>query len=71
MPIWLLWIGKRFGHWLIYIIFTAIIGWVFYAGLIRPITKPNPSTQMKAETIINNSYNCKALIGWGCGRCSK
>ena len=40
------------------------IAWIVYAGLIRPVTKPNPSTQQKAETIVN--YNSQPKATFGC-----
>lgn len=51
---------------LIIIGLPALALWGVYVTAIRPHTKPNPTTQQKAETIINNNYNCKSLIGWGC-----
>jgi purine-cytosine permease-like protein len=54
------------GHWLVYLLLTAGVLWAVYVAFIRPHTKPNPTTSEKAETIIHNTYNCKALIGWGC-----
>lgn len=30
------------------------VGWIFYAGLIRPTTKPNPSTIQQGQ---NDNYN--------------
>ncbi len=33
------------------------IGWAIYAGIIRPVTKPNASTSQKAEAITNNYIN--------------
>jgi flagellar biosynthesis/type III secretory pathway M-ring protein FliF/YscJ len=35
----------------------AGIAWAVYAGIIRPITKPNASTSQKAEAITNNYIN--------------
>ena len=45
-----------------------ILAWIFYAGLIRPTTKPNPSTAQEAQMIINNNYNPRITFGcahWG------
>jgi hypothetical protein len=61
-------IGKWVGHWLVYFALSAIVLWGLYAGLIRPVTKPNPSTKQEATTIYNNTYNCKALLNFGCGK---
>jgi len=38
-------LGRWLGHWLVYVILTAGVVWVVYAGMIRPITKPNPTQQ--------------------------
>ena len=37
----------------------AGLGWAVYAGIIRPTTKPNPSTatSQKADAITNNYIN--------------
>jgi hypothetical protein len=42
------------------------LAWIVYAGLIRPTTKPNPSTTQKADTIVN--YNITARQSFGCSR---
>jgi hypothetical protein len=42
------------------------IAWAIYAGIIRPVTKPNPSTTQSGETI-NNYYNTPR-ISFGCAR---
>jgi len=54
------------GKWVGGILGGLIIGWIFYAGLIRPVTKPNPSTTQSGETI-NNYYNTPR-ISFGCAR---
>lgn len=59
---------KWLGHWIVYFLLSAVVLWGLYAGIIRPVLKPNPSTKQEATTIYNNTYNCKALIGWGCGK---
>jgi len=64
MPIWLIWIGKRVGHWIVYLIMSAIVGWIVYAGLIRPTTKPTPTTKQEAESIVN--YNYSPRVSFGC-----
>ena len=38
--------------------------WIVYAGLIRPTTKPNPTTKQEAQTIVN--YNYYPRISFGC-----
>ena len=48
------------------------LGWAIYAGIIRPVTKPNPSTTQNAEKIDNiYYYPIKKVFGfgfnlWGC-----
>lgn len=54
--------------WAIGVIGGLAIAWAVYAGIIRPITKPNPSTQQKAETIYNytiqprHTFGCSAFL---------
>ena len=69
MPIWLKWLGQRVAHYVIYLIITIFLGWCVYVTIIKPHTKPTPTTEQKAQTIENftYNYNCKALIGFGCG----
>ena len=40
------------------------LAWAIYAGIIRPTTKPNPSTTQEAQTIIN--YNVAPKQTFGC-----
>ena len=40
------------------------LAWIVYAGLIRPTTKPNPSTTNQADEIIN--YYNQPRISFGC-----
>lgn len=42
------------------------IAWAIYAGIIRPVTKPNPSTTQSGEII--NNYNNTPRISFGCAR---
>jgi len=35
-------------------VILATAGWIFYAGLIRPTTKPNPSTKQEGT---RDNYN--------------
>jgi hypothetical protein len=35
----------------------AGLGWAVYAGVIRPVTKPNPTTTYKAENLYKYDYN--------------
>jgi hypothetical protein len=62
MPIWLAPIAKWLGHWMVYFLLSAIVGWGLYAGLIRPVTKPNPSQQQTATNI----YNLTPKQNFGC-----
>jgi hypothetical protein len=40
------------------------LAWAIYAGILRPVLKPNPSTTQKAEEIINYNYpNPKVVFG--------
>jgi hypothetical protein len=41
------------------------IAWAVYAGVIRPVTKPNPNTTQSAETIINHNYGTPKVY-FGC-----
>jgi hypothetical protein len=43
---------------------VGLIGWGLYAGLIRPTTKPNPSTAQQADNIVN--YNYSPRVSFGC-----
>jgi len=63
----LLKVGRWLGHWLIYVALTALVGWSVYVAVIRPHTKPTPTTSEKAETIVHNNYDCKGLFVIGCG----
>ena len=40
------------------------IAWTIYAGVIRPVTKPNPSTRQEAQTI--NNFHNTPRISFGC-----
>lgn len=45
-----------------------VIAWAIYAGIIRPVTKPNPTTTQTGENI-NNYYNTPR-ISFGCAKWS-
>ena len=65
------WLAKNFSRFIgvmVYVLIFAGIGWSIYVTVVRPHTKPTPSTTQSAVTIVNNTYNCKALIGWGIGK---
>ena len=40
-----------------------VITWAVYAGIIRPTTKPNPSTTQNAGNITNYTYNPRLTFG--------
>ena len=40
------------------------IAWAVYAGIIRPVTKPNPSTAQQAQFIVN--YTIQPRQSFGC-----
>jgi hypothetical protein len=39
------------------------LAWSIYAGIIRPTTKPNPTTTQAATTIVNHNSSPKATFG--------
>jgi len=56
-----IWIAKL----LAVIIILGTSAWIFYAGLIRPTTKPNPSTQQLGAKD-NYSYTIAPKQTFGC-----
>ncbi len=45
------------------------VGWAIYAGIIRPITKPNPNESQHAGTITNYNYTFEPhQTFFGCAR---
>ena len=50
--------------WVLGAVGGLAIAWAIYAGIIRPITKPNPSTAQKADTIYN--YYNQPRVSFGC-----
>lgn len=42
------------------------LAWSIYAGIIRPTTKPNPSTAQAADNISNYVYNVTPKSTFGC-----
>jgi hypothetical protein len=65
MPVWLTWLGTRLVHWLIYAAITALVGWCVYVTIIRPHTKPNPTTSQNAAEIVNYQ---QPKVMFGCMR---
>ena len=55
------------GKWIGGILGGLVIAWIFYAGLIRPTTKPTPTTKQEAVTIINHNYSTPK-VSFGCMR---
>jgi hypothetical protein len=55
--------------WVMGVVLGLGLAWAIYAGIIRPITKPNPSTTQKAEQISNYNYNSR--LSFGCIRIDK
>ena len=52
-------VGKGAWHWVMrtFSVLAVIgLGWAVYAGIIRPVTKPNPTTTQHADSITNPSY---------------
>lgn len=54
---------KRTASVITTLLVIAGIAWAIYAGIIRPVTKPNPTTTQKAEQITN--YNVRPS-SFGC-----
>ena len=42
------------------------LAWAVYAGIIRPTTKPNPTTTQQATQITNHYNNPKSTFGCSC-----
>jgi hypothetical protein len=57
-------LGSKIGHWLVYFLLSVVVIWGLYAGLIRPTTKPNPTTTVQSGGVVNN---IKVGFG-GCAR---
>jgi len=56
------------GKWIGGTLAGLALAWIFYAGLIRPTTKPNPSTSQEAQNIIN--YTVTSRQSFGCSHYS-
>ena len=66
MPIWLTPILKWLGHWLVYFILSALLIWGLYAGLIKPVIKPTPTTTVQSGGVV---YHYEIKVGFGgCAR---
>lgn len=44
-------------------VLVLVIGWAIYAGIIRPVVKPNPSTANQAEVIYNYTIQPRSTFG--------
>ena len=55
----------RFLSVLVWTLVIAGLGWAVYAGIIRPTTKPNPTTRQEAQQIINYTLEPKQTF-FGC-----
>ena len=64
MPI----IWLKIFKWLGITLAAGLIGWGLYAGLIRPVTKPNPTETQKADIIINRNIISDFHPTFGCMR---
>lgn len=53
---------KKFGVW---VIMAVILGWTTYAGIIRPVTKPNPSNKQEGR---DDNYHYEIRQTFGCVR---
>jgi len=42
-----------------------VFAWLIYAGLLKPVLRPNPTTRQSAETIINHQYGTPKVY-FGC-----
>jgi hypothetical protein len=58
------WLLERLKNSIIYVSLSVVVIWGLYAGLVRPITKPNPSTTVQSGGIV---YDIKIGFG-GCAR---
>ena len=51
------------GKWVSGIMGGLILSWIVYAGLIRPTTKPNPTTKQEAKVIVNYTIAPRQTFG--------
>lgn len=57
---------RRFISVLVWVLVLAGLSWAVYAGIIRPVTKPNPTLTQNAQEITNNYfYPNKKVFGFG------
>ncbi len=55
---------KWLGHWAVYFVLSAIVLWCGYAVIVRPVTKPNPTSVQSGGV----SYNYNIHPTFGCMR---
>ena len=48
------WLQKRLINAIFYVTASVVVIWGLYAGLVRPVTKPNPSTTVQDGGTANN-----------------
>ena len=60
--------GLKLVEW---ICIAAVVVFLGYASYKVFHPKPTSTEVQKATTINNYNYNCKALVGWGCGACKE
>ena len=54
-------LASKFSGWLAIALLFIVVAWGLYAGIVRPVTKPNPSTTQTGG--ISNSYNFHPMFG--------
>lgn len=55
----------KFAKYIGVVLAGIAIAWIFYAGLIRPTTKPPTTTKQEAEMIVNHNYGVPK-VSFGC-----
>ncbi len=50
--------------WVGGVLLGLMVAWIVYAGLVRPTTKPNPTTKNEAENMTN--YTFTPRVSFGC-----
>jgi flagellar biosynthesis/type III secretory pathway M-ring protein FliF/YscJ len=41
----------------------VMVAWIVYVGVVRPHTKPNPTTTNQAETMVNYTFTVQPRFG--------
>lgn len=54
----------KISKWMGGVLLGIGLAWSIYAGIVRPTTKPNPTTTQKAENIVN--YTLNPRVSFGC-----